>query len=80
MLSFPAALAARVWGLEGGSFTLDAACASSLFSIKLACEQLMLGRSDAMVAGGVQSAPVPVHPGGVYPAAGLVCLGTVCPL
>ena len=53
MLSFPAALAARVWGLEGGSFTLDAACASSLFSIKLACEQLMLGRSDAMVAGGV---------------------------
>ncbi len=53
MLSFPAALAARVWGLEGGSFTLDAACASSLFSIKLACEQLQLGRSDAMVAGGV---------------------------
>ena len=53
MLSAPASILARVSGLTGGSFTLDAACASSLFSIKLACEQLLSGRADAMVAGGV---------------------------
>ena len=53
VVSEPAALLARALGLGGGSYTLDAACASSLFSIKLACEQLMKGRVDAMIAGGV---------------------------
>ena len=37
VLSFPAAILARGLGLYGGSYTLDAACASSLYSIKLAC-------------------------------------------
>ncbi len=53
VVSEPAALLARAMGFKGGSYTLDAACASSLFSIKLACEQLRRGRVDAMVAGGV---------------------------
>jgi 3-oxoacyl-(acyl-carrier-protein) synthase/3-hydroxymyristoyl/3-hydroxydecanoyl-(acyl carrier protein) dehydratase len=50
---FPAALLARSLGLGGGSYTLDAACASSLYAVKLACDELRAGRADAMLAGGV---------------------------
>ncbi len=53
VVSFPAAVLARAMGFEAGSFTLDAACASSLYAIKLACEQLHLNKADIMVAGGV---------------------------
>ncbi|MCB9849175.1 MAG: hypothetical protein H6817_00550 [Phycisphaerales bacterium] len=48
----PGSLLASALGLGGGSFTLDAACASSLYAIKLACEELRAGRADAMLAGG----------------------------
>ncbi len=51
--SLPASLLARALGLGGGSCTLDAACASSLYALKLACEELRAGRADAMLAGGV---------------------------
>lgn len=53
MAGAPAGLLARALGLGGGSYTLDAACASSLYSIKLACEALHARRADAMIAGGV---------------------------
>lgn len=53
MVSLPAALLARELGVEGGCFTLDAACASSLYAIKLACESLQLKKTDIMIAGGV---------------------------
>jgi acyl transferase domain-containing protein/3-hydroxymyristoyl/3-hydroxydecanoyl-(acyl carrier protein) dehydratase len=49
----PAAILARAFGLGGGSYTLDAACASSLFAVKLACDELRSGRADAMLTGGV---------------------------
>src|SRR5262249_4700798 len=49
----PAGLLARALGLGGGSFTLDAACASSLYALHLACEELRAFRADAMLAGGV---------------------------
>jgi acyl transferase domain-containing protein/3-hydroxymyristoyl/3-hydroxydecanoyl-(acyl carrier protein) dehydratase len=49
----PASLLAHALGLGGGSCTLDAACASSLVAIKLACDELQSGRADAMLAGGV---------------------------
>ena len=49
----PAGLLARVLGLGGGTFTLDAACASSLYALHLAAEELRAGRADAMLAGGV---------------------------
>ncbi len=48
----PAGLLANGLGLGGGSFTLDAACASSLYAIKLAVDELLDGRADAMLAGG----------------------------
>ncbi|WP_022669116.1 beta-ketoacyl synthase N-terminal-like domain-containing protein [Desulfospira joergensenii] len=53
VVSGPAAILARAMGLGGGSFTLDAACASSLVALKLACEHLSLKKADIMVAGGV---------------------------
>jgi len=49
----PAGLLAKALGLGGGSFTLDAACASSLYALKLAADELRAGRADAMLAGGV---------------------------
>ena len=49
----PASLLAQALQLGGGSCTLDAACASSLCAVKLACDELRTGRTDAMLAGGV---------------------------
>ena len=49
----PAHLAARALGLGAGAFTLDAACASSLYAIKFACDRLHDHRADIMVAGAV---------------------------
>ncbi len=48
----PAGLLAAGLGLGGGCYTLDAACASSLYAIKLACEELISGRADAVLTGG----------------------------
>ncbi|WP_190823621.1 beta-ketoacyl synthase N-terminal-like domain-containing protein [Saccharopolyspora pogona] len=49
----PAHFAAAALGLGAGSFALDAACASSLYAIKLACDRLHDGTADLMVAGAV---------------------------
>jgi acyl transferase domain-containing protein/3-hydroxymyristoyl/3-hydroxydecanoyl-(acyl carrier protein) dehydratase len=49
----PGGVVAKALGLGGGSYTLDAACASSLYALKLAVEELRSGRSDAMLTGGV---------------------------
>ncbi|QTA79536.1 Putative multi-domain beta-ketoacyl polyketide synthase [Desulfonema limicola] len=51
--SLPGAVLAKALGLGGGSFTLDAACASSIYAVKLACDELQSGRRDAMITGGV---------------------------
>ncbi|MCN9242317.1 acyltransferase domain-containing protein [Streptomyces sp. RY43-2] len=52
----PARLAARALGLGAGAWSLDAACASSLYAIKLACDRLHDGTADLMVAGAVSRA------------------------
>ncbi len=49
----PAGLLARSLGLGGTCYTLDAACASSLYAVKLACDELLAQRADAMLAGGL---------------------------
>ncbi len=49
----PAGVLAKCLGLGGACFTLDAACASSLYALRLAAEELRTGRADAMLAGGV---------------------------
>ncbi|MCB1553612.1 MAG: hypothetical protein KDJ14_07350 [Xanthomonadales bacterium] len=56
MSSGTAEVVAQALGLGAGSFCLDAACASSLYAIKLACDALHAGRADAMLAGAVQRA------------------------
>jgi PfaB family protein len=56
----PAGLLAAALGLGGGCSTLDAACASSLYAIKLAVDELLSGRADAMLTGGL-SRPDPLY-------------------
>jgi len=73
VVSLPAAILARAMGFEGGCFTLDAACASSLFAIKLACEQLSLKKADIMVAGGVS------RPDALYTQIGFTQLQALSP-
>ena len=51
--SLPGSILARAFNLGGGTFTLDAACASSLYAVKLACDELKAHRADAMLAGGI---------------------------
>jgi acyl transferase domain-containing protein/3-hydroxymyristoyl/3-hydroxydecanoyl-(acyl carrier protein) dehydratase/1-acyl-sn-glycerol-3-phosphate acyltransferase len=56
MSGLPAHLTAAALGLGGGAFALDAACASSLYAIKLACDRLHDRSADLMLAGGVNAA------------------------
>lgn len=56
----PAGMLAAALGLGGGHCTLDAACASSLYAIKLASDELLSGRADAMLSGGL-SRPDPLY-------------------
>lgn len=49
----PSSLIAQGLGFGGIAFTLDAACASSLYSLKFAAEELLSHRADAMLAGGM---------------------------
>jgi len=49
----PGTLIARALGLEGGALCLDAACASSLYAVALAVEELLAGRMDAVLCGGL---------------------------
>ncbi len=51
--ALPAELIAEWFELGGTVFTLDAACASSLYAVKLAVDELQAGRADAMLAGGL---------------------------
>lgn len=52
----PAHSASAALGLGGTALVLDAACASSLYAIKLACDRLHDRRADLMLAGGVSGA------------------------
>ncbi|MFK7917913.1 MAG: beta-ketoacyl synthase N-terminal-like domain-containing protein [Ilumatobacter sp.] len=52
----PALLLERALGLGVGAMALDAACASSLYAIKLACDHLHDGGADLMLAGAVNCA------------------------
>jgi len=52
----PALLLGRALGLQAPAVALDAACASSLYAIKYACDRLHDGEADAMLAGAVNCA------------------------
>ena len=69
----PAALIARGLGFGLGGHALDAACASSLYAVKLACDELLAGRADAMLAGGL------VRPDTLYTQMGFAQLRALSP-
>ncbi len=52
----PSQLVAQAVGFGAGGFSVDAACASSLYAIKLACDKLHDGEVDVALAGGVNHA------------------------
>ncbi|OBB55763.1 hypothetical protein A5757_04600 [Mycobacterium sp. 852013-51886_SCH5428379] len=52
----PVHLVAAAMDMTGPAYALDAACASSLYAIKLACDALHDGAADVMLAGGVNGA------------------------
>lgn len=54
--SAPAQWVARALTAGGPAFCLDAACASSLYAIKLACDYLQAGKAKMMLAGAVNQA------------------------
>ncbi len=56
MSGLPADILARALGLGVGAYAVDAACASSLYAVKLACDALNDGRADLMLAGAVNRA------------------------
>lgn len=53
---YPAAVVAQALGLSSVHLALDAACATSLYAVKLACDYLQAGKADLMLAGAVSCA------------------------
>ncbi len=51
--ALPANMLAQSLGISGIVYTLDAACASSLYALKLASMELISGRLDMVLTGGV---------------------------
>ncbi len=51
----PSEMVVRALGLQDSHYALDAACATSLYAIKLACDELATGKSDMMLAGAVSA-------------------------
>lgn len=66
--ALPASVLARALGLGGEAFTLDAACASSLYAIKLACDALESRQMDCVLAGGLS------RPDSLYTQVGFTAL------
>ena len=52
----PASIVAQALGLSAHSLALDAACASSLYAVALACHYLQCGKTDLMLSGAVSAA------------------------
>lgn len=52
----PARLIARMIGAEGPAFALDAACASSLYALEIACRKLASHQIDIALVGAVNAA------------------------
>ncbi len=64
MSGLPAHLVGPALGRKADAFSLDAACASSLYAIKLGCEKLRKNQADLVLAGAVNRAdPLFLHIG-----------------
>jgi 3-oxoacyl-[acyl-carrier-protein] synthase II len=53
--NMPPGLISIHYGFKGTNFTTASACASSAHAIGVACSEIMLGRQDAIVAGGAEA-------------------------
>ena len=73
----PATLLAKALGLGGTAFTLDAACASSLYAIKLAVRRVAVGPGRRHARGRAVAAGQPVHADGLRAAPRGVALGAL---
>ena len=61
---YPPAVVAKALALGGPAFAIDAACASSLYAVDLACRYLQSHSADLMLAGAVSCAdPLFIHLG-----------------
>ena len=69
----PAGILARTLGLGGDAFTLDAACASSLFAMQIAVDKLQRREADLVLTGGVS------RPSTLYTQMGFSQLGALSP-
>ena len=56
LLGYSAKILAESLGFAGPAYTLDAACASSLYAVQLALDELLSGRLNAVITGGVAKA------------------------
>ena len=56
LLGYSARLLSTALGFSGPAYTLDAACASSLYAIHLAVQDLLSGELEAVISGGVAKA------------------------
>ncbi len=59
MSGTPAFMVSKALSLGGDSFSIDATCASGLYSIKLACDKLHTEEADIMLAGAVSAVEQP---------------------
>jgi len=53
---YPASVISNALNLKGNGVALDAACSSSIYAVKFACDYLNSGKSDLMLAGAVSCA------------------------
>ncbi|MBL8215387.1 MAG: hypothetical protein JNK87_32000, partial [Bryobacterales bacterium] len=71
--ALPAQLTAKALKLGLGGYSIDAACASSLYAMKLACDRLHDREADLIVAGGIN------HSDDLFLHAGFTALGALSP-
>lgn len=71
--SSPAVRLARLLGLAGEVYSLDAACASSIYAIERGMAALQAGRQDLMVVGGLS------RPDALFTQMGFHALGALSP-
>lgn len=69
----PALVLARALGIGGQVYTLDAACASSLYALKFACDALERREQDLVLAGGLS------RPFSLYTQIGFTALQALSP-
>jgi acyl transferase domain-containing protein len=59
---YPSAIVAQALALAGINFSFDGACSSPLYAIRMACQYLLTGKADLMLAGSISAAdPLLIH-------------------